>query len=247
LDLSQTSSLYFRTASYIFDWVQATNDAGVHFPLHGHCMGFQLLAILAAGSNSSVLLSNAFDSEDLSLALDWTHEAESSKWVQRMPNDVRMTYTYQASTTNLHHDGVSPQSFNTNSRLPMFFNVLSTNLDRKGRSFISTMESKAYPIFAVQWHPERNQFEWRQGRNINHGADAVAANAWMARDFIDDSRKHPARNRSWGLLRKLATHAMDQLLVGDVLDGVAYLMFGGFQPNASAQLPATVVNSVLQV
>ena len=45
-----------------------------------------------------------------------------------------------------------------NMYLPKLFNVLSTNKDRQGLEFISTVEAAGdLPIFAVQWHPEKNQ------------------------------------------------------------------------------------------
>jgi gamma-glutamyl hydrolase len=40
--------------------------------------------------------------------------------------------------------------------LSSFFHVLSHNKDRKGKVFISTIEGKKHPIYALQWHPEKN-------------------------------------------------------------------------------------------
>jgi gamma-glutamyl hydrolase len=247
LNLSMTRTTYFRTGKYIFEWVQAHNDKGFYFPAHGHCMGFQFLAVLAAGSNSSVLSSNAFDSEDLSLPLEWTPSAAQSRWVQRMPKEVHKTLTDLPSTTNLHHDGVKPSVFDGNPSLNNFFQAVSTNRDRNGSEFISTMEAKSYPILAVQFHPERNQFEWTEELNINHEAEAVAANSWMARDFINEAWKHikahkSGRVRNMALLRKMTTYSMHQMRVGDVLDGLSYLMYEGFSssqnfPEEKATLP----------
>ena len=43
------------------------------------------------------------------------------------------------------------------------------NKDRKGKSFVSTMEAKTVPVYATQWHPEKNAFEWgEQDRNNNN-------------------------------------------------------------------------------
>ncbi|CAE8639693.1 unnamed protein product, partial [Polarella glacialis] len=55
VNLSDTGSAYFRTGSFIFDWVKRTNDAGRYFPLRGHCMGFQFLSILGAVIDPAVL------------------------------------------------------------------------------------------------------------------------------------------------------------------------------------------------
>jgi len=229
LNLADTSSPYYRTGRYIFNWVQRENDQGRFFPLTGHCMGFQFLAILAAGDNSSVLLSYAYDSEGLSLPLRLTAEANESRWLSRMPPAVLHTFTRENSTTNLHHDGVSPASFGGSAQLSDFFRVVSTNRDRKGREFVSTMEAKRYPILATQWHPERNQFLWNPKDHIDHSAAAVAANAWTAVDFIAQAREAPVRKRDIALLSRFTTYSMRRLPAGQhLLDGLSELQFDGF-------------------
>lgn len=59
---------YMVTAAAIYAAALAKNDAGVFFPIHGTCQGFQVLALLASG-NQSVMQYNAFDSENCELAV----------------------------------------------------------------------------------------------------------------------------------------------------------------------------------
>jgi gamma-glutamyl hydrolase len=35
--------------------------------------------------------------------------------------------------------------------------------------YISTIEAKQYPILGLQWHPEKNSFEWTKHKHIPHG------------------------------------------------------------------------------
>jgi gamma-glutamyl hydrolase len=63
-------------------------------------------------------------------------------------------------TMNLHHDGVDPSQYTKNAKLSGLYNLISTNVDRKGKPFGSTLEGKIFPIYAVQWHPERNQYAY---------------------------------------------------------------------------------------
>lgn len=65
----------------------------------------------------------------------------------------------QKVTVNLHHDVLTPQTFRDNKDLASFWRVLSTNVDRKGKAFVSTIEAVKHPIFATQWHPERPPFD----------------------------------------------------------------------------------------
>ena len=81
--------------------------------------------------------------------------------------------------------------------LARFFNVLSTNLDRKGRAFVSTIEGKRVPIYGVQWHPERPQFEWAIAGAatdpLNHSPKAIEAMQWVASFFVGEARRNERR------------------------------------------------------
>lgn len=160
-------------------------------PLWATCQGFQLVHVLAAGTDA-VLTSDAFDSEDLPLALDVTPAAPSSRLlggVSAISPRAYSTLTTQNVTENLHHDGVEPAAYTKFPALADFFTVLSTNKGRKGLEFVSTVEARnGVPIFASQWHPERNQFEWNPALNINHSADAVHAMQTVAQFFVDQTR-----------------------------------------------------------
>ena len=41
------------------------------------------------------------------------------------------------------------------------FDVLASSRDREGREYAIIVESKKYPIFGVQFHPEKSQFEFQ--------------------------------------------------------------------------------------
>ena len=206
--LKDLNSTYMRTAKYLLEQAKMINDAGEYFPLWGTCMGIQTISVLVS-QDPSVLVLNKFDSENLMLPLNFSISAPGSKlfnfnqypisartqiydWFQRYP-----------VTTNLHHDGVPPDAFNTNVNLKTFFNVLSTNHGRKGNEFVSTIESSKYPIFATQWHPERPQFEWGTDGTtsdpINHDFYAVSCSQYIANFYVSEARKN---NRKYSTLEE---------------------------------------------
>jgi hypothetical protein len=57
-------------------------------------------------------------------------------------------------------------SWQGSASLKSFFQLLSTNVDRKGKAFVSSVEAFNFPIYATQWHPERPQFDWTPTENI---------------------------------------------------------------------------------
>lgn len=161
-DLSDLRSPYMETASYIYQHALGAHADGETWPLWGTCMGMQVLSVLGA-ADPSVLLHHAYDSEQLQLPLTLAPAAAASALLCKdcLPGDSLDTLTRVNSTVNLHHDGVPPSAFAAGSTLSRAFHVLSTNVDAKGKPFVSTIEATGgAKIFGVQWHPERPQFEF---------------------------------------------------------------------------------------
>ena len=55
---------WMRSANLLFELAVNASGTEFAFPIWGTCMGFEILGILAAGGNTSVVTQNAFDSED---------------------------------------------------------------------------------------------------------------------------------------------------------------------------------------
>jgi gamma-glutamyl hydrolase len=184
----------FRKASeFLYDLALKANDAGDSFPIHGTCLGFQMLSVLAAGDDG-VLCAKCYDTEGTPLPLDLTPAAKSSKLFSAMPADLMKALVTQNLTENSHVSGFQPKTFADNANLKKFFRVLSTNTDGNGSSFVSTIEAVQYPISGTHWHPEKNNFEWGQigklgYKAIPHSAPAVLLSQYMANNFVSRARK----------------------------------------------------------
>jgi len=194
-DIKELNSTYMKTASLILSLVKSAHASGDYVPLWGTCMGFQTLSILQA-ETPEVLISGVFDSDPIMLPLENLTDVSESrmlKGVHEMNPNVIDWITTENMTVNLHHDGVDPKSFSTNKNLRDFFNVLSTNKDRQGRPFASTMEGKNVPVYGAQWHPERPQFEFRDDpahRTIPHNIHTVVSMHAFASFFVNEARKN---------------------------------------------------------
>ena len=186
------NSTYMQTALAIYNGILAKNERGIYLPLHGTCQGFQILSLLTS-MNQSILEYNAFDSENYSIPLDITQDGHHSSRLfsaNFAPSNIVNIFMTENVTMNLHHDGITPDSFYQDPHLPLFYVLASTNVDRQGKLYISTIEACQYPITATQWHPERPSFEWKQGMNLPHSSDAVLANAYIGQFFITDARRN---------------------------------------------------------
>ena len=178
-----------------------------HVPnkLHGFSMVFSWFGVLLLGASAhcplavgtgEVLHTYAYDSEDFSLPLQLTPEANSSRLLGGMSPPLRKWITEENLTSNLHHDGVPPEEFTKNTQLNKIFKVLSTNWDRKGKTFVSTIEGRDRPIFGTQFHPERPLFSWAPEEGINHSPHAVEVMQYFGNFFLSQARMNSHKFRS---------------------------------------------------
>lgn len=180
-----TQHQYWQTLTTIYSLALKANAKGDYFPMWGTCMGFQELCLLQS-QNMSLL--SGFDSENYTVPLSFTPYVSSSRLFGNAPVIANILST-EPVTMNNHMYGVSPVSWKNEDSLNNFFNVISTNVDRGGLEFISTIESKDYPIYGSQWHPEKPVYEWNVHEVINHSTDSVAANAYTANFLLAEARK----------------------------------------------------------
>jgi gamma-glutamyl hydrolase len=77
----------------------------------------------------------------------------------------------------------------TDYNLDKEWTVISVNKDWNGFEFISSIEHKKYPFFGIQFHPEKNLFEWVRNKNISHTPNAIIASQYFANFFVNETRK----------------------------------------------------------
>lgn len=185
----------FRAAAkYLMELAMESNDAGVPFPVHGTCAGFELMSVLTAETDS-VLCPDCFQSSGVTLPLIFTPAARSSLMFANASPEMMTALEKEPLAFNSHYAGISPANFANNAKLMAFWNVLATSKDTAGHEFISTMEAKQYPFTATQWHFEKPAFEYtgKEGRLIPHSQRAIDVGALLARNFAAEARKNSHR------------------------------------------------------
>ena len=135
------------------------------------------------------------NSNDQGLALMLTEYYPKSRWGMASPNEVDLILSEQKVTINFHNWCLTPENFTKLDTLKNFWDVLSTNYDVNGIEFISMFEAKHYPIWGIQYHPEKNMFAWQyKYHNIPHNHDAVYIAAFHAEFFVNVSIKYVSYN-----------------------------------------------------
>ncbi|XP_002166220.1 gamma-glutamyl hydrolase A [Hydra vulgaris] len=179
-------SSYWDASVIAYKVAVELNNKGVYYPLFGICLGFETLHEIVAQENST----SFFDSENLTIPLNFTQMAYKSRLFKDMSKELMQSLLFDNITLNMHKMGVSIKTFQNNEKLKKMFQILSTNLDRDGREFVSTVEGIKYPFYGTQWHPEKNIFEWTPFQAINHGPTAVKVTQHFANFFVNEARRN---------------------------------------------------------
>eukprot|EP00741_Cyanophora_paradoxa_P016303 tig00020911_g15742.t1 len=179
-------SPFYFTLEYLFKLAIKENKAGSYFPVWGTCNGFEALTVIV-GQDYGVL--TQYDAENYTVPLQLAGAAKGSRLLRYAPPEVVEDLATLPITMNNHHFGVHPDDWAANGRLAEFFDIVSTNVDRAGRTFISTIEAKQFPVYGVQWHPEKPQFEWDPLEVIDHSGPSVRASQYIANFIVSEARR----------------------------------------------------------
>lgn len=181
---------FYDTAAKLINKAIAANDAGDFFPVHGVCLGIEILSV-AISRNYSLL--DIFDSENYPGPLIFTEDARGSRLAAGLAPATWLDLATQDIAMQNHEKGVSLEAFRSNERLSSFFRLVSTNKDRAGRQYISTIEAWKYPITATQWHPEKVMFEWTPAKDIPHSRAALRMSQDVADYIVGQARRSSHR------------------------------------------------------
>ena len=180
-----TNSGYANVAKTIFNLAMKKFDEGGYFPIMGVCLGHQLLPTLVAGLPEIRIPT---DSLNLTRPLRLPYNYRESKLFREIPEDFAKEINQTLITAHFHERGLPVNLFRENRKLKDFFDVITTNFDRNGVEFVSTMEAKKYPFYSTQWHPEKYAFEWCTNKDIPHSSQAIQLSQYLSNFFVQEAR-----------------------------------------------------------
>jgi gamma-glutamyl hydrolase len=188
-DLSQSAVDVWRLANQAN--ANQNKEEQDFFPIWGTCLGFEWLLELASG-NSSILESD-LQAENISLPL-----LRVDRYQLYQNEGLYRNVQKNNITMNNHHQGISPQTFLDTPALTNYWKITSVNRDVKGKLFVSTMEPvhpQKFPVYGVQYHPEKNAFEYATFPHtdipyeaIDHSPQGIRMSLELASFFIDLAR-----------------------------------------------------------
>ena len=190
---------YQDTLYFILNYVLYQNNIGNYYPVWCTCMSFEMTAIyltenirLKKQEDFKKYLTSAGNiGQDV---INWTNSRSKIKdvFTKYELKDMKKKPTiFQA------HCYCIPVKSKLAKNLSKIANITSTNVStsscgKKGIKYISSYELKNYPVYAVQYHPEKPPFEYvNDGRRVPKTNIAITTSFKMARFFIDEAKKNP--------------------------------------------------------
>ncbi len=121
-----------------------------YFPIWGTCFGFELLMFLIGDFNHL----KEYPAQGF-YPLQITPAGFASRMFSSFSPKYMEYLEGKKSCNNNHTYGISPSDFIANNHLRRFYSILATSIDHKCKEYVATIEAINYPIYGVQWHPER--------------------------------------------------------------------------------------------
>ena len=140
-----------KNADAIMKYAMEQNRSGKPFPIFFTCLGFQLAAYLTSNYDNSVL-SRVHGDDAIVLPLDLTGKESYLMKTFTETQISNMTKGHGLMYYN-HNWAVTVTTFNQNSRLKSFWDLIATTTTPYNEDFVAMMEAKDYPFFGVQFHP----------------------------------------------------------------------------------------------
>ena len=151
-------------------------------------MGMQQVSVIEA-PYEDVLSKDYFDSENISNNITFVTNPTKTKLFKGIPQHLVNVIQKENITYNFHHDGVLPEVFRKYPGL-QDYTVIAHAYDLKGVEYVAAIEHKKYPIYAIQFHPEKNLHTWKYNSNVPHSLNAIELAQYFGNFFVNEARKN---------------------------------------------------------
>ncbi|XP_068966701.1 gamma-glutamyl hydrolase-like, partial [Bombus flavifrons] len=181
------SSGGYADAGYeIYKIAKRMNDNGDYFPILGICLGFELLTYVVA---ERIPHRTRCRAQTLPLQLEFTPDYRRGRMFSDISDNVADILRTKKVTSNQHLNCVTKSGLQR-AGVSDKFRILSLNHDLRNLEFISSLEHITYPFYGLQFHPEKNLYEWKIGEKIPHGKNAIEIAQYFANFFVNEARKN---------------------------------------------------------
>lgn len=182
-----TFTTFVERAAFIMNYIIHLNDKGIHYPLYGICQGFEIISM--ALHKKPHIIDNFKHPGQLD-KVELTEEGRKSRMFGNMPDHLVEFMKKERSMFYNHRYGFNTSLLHHSKANDDFFVVTAKGIDDNGKEFVAGLEAKNYPIFSVQYHPERVLSEWMNKTHFKHPEEAAQAIIVQALFFVSEAKKN---------------------------------------------------------
>lgn len=180
---------YTQKGEVILNKVKELNDQGIYYPIWAVCMSFQEISQIEAPF-ADTLSMYKFESDDISNNITLKPTIADSVLFNAMPQHLITALQNENITYNHHHDGIFPEIYQKYPALRDNYLVLGNSYDENDLEYIAFVEHKNYPIWGIQFHPEKVIYIWKPDLHVPHDPTSIEFTQFLANFFVGESRKN---------------------------------------------------------
>jgi len=185
-------SNFAKAAKFFVDRAVEDFSRGKYFPIFGICLGQEAIALALNQDLKKTII-------PLNLT-NVTYQGHAGE----IKKDIRMEYQSRLfksfteselkafqSKSNFHYHhkmGIPYKTFEESEILKKLMVPLTTLTDNSGNEYITSYELYNYPLFGVQFHPEKTSFEWEI--KTDRSIDTVSITHKLGVNFVNECRKN---------------------------------------------------------
>lgn len=183
---------YTIVTKLIYDRIKELHDQGRSMPLWATCLGFEQVLSIASGLDEYYgTVMTHFDATQHIKNLEFDLEQAKKAQIFKYFSDWDFDNVRGLNILNEQHEwGVSPWKFSEYPILNKEFKITSLAKDRNDQYYIASIESRNYPIYAVQFHPEKTTYDLKDIDVVSGRVEARLANKALGNFFIEKARQN---------------------------------------------------------
>jgi gamma-glutamyl hydrolase len=178
---------FTKRAAFIFNYIIHLNDKGIHYPLYGICQGHEIIT-MAFHQKPHVI--DHYKHPGQLDKVEITAAGRSSRMFGNMPDHLAEFIKNEKAQFYNHRYGFNTSLLKDHKHIDDFFTITAVGVDDNGKEFIAGLEAKDYPIYTVQYHPERVLSEWKNKTHFTHPEEAVQAIVVHAMFFVSEAKRN---------------------------------------------------------
>ena len=161
----------------------------ISIPLWTTCLGFELLSMFYANTHDVL---SSFNSYNLQSPLIFNETIiENSRMFSYFSKEDLNNLKNRNTTAHFHHKGVNVENFEKYPFLNQTFKITSygVGLDKNNTS-IESFEAYDYPLYGVQFHPEKIASDYIASHEIPQSPEAIRTSNNLAIFFVNEAKKN---------------------------------------------------------